>query len=103
MQQNTQPSKRTKFQGSQFATVVCWNPKKGKFLMINETKDRGWWLPGGHVDPGETFKAAAVRECKEEAEIDIELKGILSIEHILTADNIFEMYVVFYAEPINAE
>lgn len=57
-----------------------------------------YWLPGGKVDPGEDLKAAAIRETKEEAGIDVELTGILRIEYtphhglvsliIIVADNI---------------
>jgi len=36
-------------------------------------------LPGGRVDPGEKLSVAAIRECKEEAGIDIRLTGILTI------------------------
>jgi hypothetical protein len=35
----------------------------------------------GHVEPGEDFTQGAIRECKEEAGIDIVLKGILKIQH----------------------
>ena len=41
---------------------------------------------------------AAVRECKEEAGIDVELKGILKIDHGVKGDN-GRMRVIFYAEP----
>jgi len=37
------------------------------------------YITGGAVDPGETFSEAAVRETKEEAGIDVELKGILKV------------------------
>ncbi len=46
--------------------VVCRN-KNGKWLSVNESGGRGWWLPGGRVDPPEEFVAAAVRETIEEA------------------------------------
>ena len=29
-----------------FAVVVCRN-KEGKYLAVNETRNRGWWLPAG--------------------------------------------------------
>ena len=43
---------------------------------------------------------AAVRECKEEAGIDIELKGVLRVEHSVGYDDA-RMRVIFYAEPKN--
>ena len=52
-----------------FALVICRNPKTGQYLAVNETKNRGWWIPGGAVDAGETFRTAAMRECIEQAGI----------------------------------
>lgn len=54
--------------------------KQGKFLAVKEIGKRGWWLPGGKVDPPEDFITAAKREAKEEAGIDVEIKGVLRIE-----------------------
>ena len=71
--------------------------------MVNETKNRGWWIPGGAVDAGETFSVAAKRECLEEAGIDIELKGLLGIDYRLFNEAGFKMRVIFYAEPIDAD
>ena len=79
--------------------IICRNPKTGKFLAVNETKNRGWWIPGGAVDAGETFRMAAVRECMEEAGIDIELKGVIAVEHRLFSESGYKMRVIFYAEP----
>jgi len=50
------------------ALIVCRN-NEGKWLAVKETKNRGWWLPGGRVDPPESFFEAAIREVKEEAGI----------------------------------
>ena len=55
------------------------HPIHSKFLSIKETRNRGWWIPGGKVDPPEDIKLAAIRECKEESGIDVDLKGIISI------------------------
>ena len=79
--------------------VVCRN-SIGKFLAVNENNDRGWYLPGGKVDPPESFEQAAIRESKEEAKIDIVLKGVLKHEYNFIEDINFLRYkVVFYAEP----
>lgn len=48
--------------------------RKGKFLMgqrKNAHGDGTWSVPGGHLEYGETFEQTAVREAKEETNIDI--------------------------------
>ena len=47
-----------------FAVVVCRNID-GKWLAVKETHNRGWWLPAGAVEAGETFAQAAYRETLE--------------------------------------
>ena len=80
------------------ALIVCRN-NEGKWLAVNESKNRGWWLPGGRVDPPEDHYQAAVRETIEEAGIDAELKGVLRVEYATLKDNYQRFKVVFYAEP----
>ena len=70
-------------------------------MAVNETNDRGWWIPGGAVDAGQTFSMAAKRECLEEAGIDIELKGILGMDYQLFGKSNFKMRMIFYAEPVD--
>lgn len=39
-----------------------------EYLLVEASKVRGLWvLPKGHIEPGETIEAAAVREVEEEA------------------------------------
>ena len=95
---------RAEFRGYNFSLVICRHPVTEKYLAVNETNDRGWWIPGGGVHAGETFAQAAVRETKEEAGVEVQLKGILKIEHRSCdglAHPFYQMRVVFYAEPLN--
>ncbi|MDR4889790.1 NUDIX hydrolase [Fredinandcohnia sp. QZ13] len=52
------------------ATIVI--NENNEILLIKGPK-RGWEMPGGQVEEGESLKAAAIRETKEETGIDIEV------------------------------
>ncbi|MGN7408709.1 MULTISPECIES: NUDIX hydrolase [unclassified Sporosarcina] len=52
------------------ATIVINN--KNELLLIKGPR-RGWEMPGGQVEEGESLKEAAIRETKEESGIDIEI------------------------------
>jgi ADP-ribose pyrophosphatase YjhB (NUDIX family) len=61
------------------ALVICKNPATGKYLAVYEC-NQTWWVPGGRVDAPEAFTTGAIRECLEEAGINVDIKGILRIE-----------------------
>ena len=47
-------------------TVLCLIEDGDKILLQNRIKKdwRGYTLPGGHVEPGESFVDAVIREMK---------------------------------------
>eukprot|EP00618_Florenciella_parvula_P026299 CAMPEP_0119508982 /NCGR_PEP_ID=MMETSP1344-20130328/28422_1 /TAXON_ID=236787 /ORGANISM="Florenciella parvula, Strain CCMP2471" /LENGTH=180 /DNA_ID=CAMNT_0007545775 /DNA_START=127 /DNA_END=669 /DNA_ORIENTATION=+ len=83
--------------------VVCQHPATGCFLAVKESRGRGWWLPAGHVDRGQTFAEAARREALEESGLEVDLVGILGIEHTLKGppgeEEDARMRVIYYARP----
>jgi len=52
--------------------IIIWTPK-GIVLIERKNYPKGWALPGGFVDYGETIRQAAVREAKEETSLDVML------------------------------
>jgi 8-oxo-dGTP diphosphatase len=59
------------------ASVAVMN-SENKILLVKNWR-RGWEFPGGYVDEGESIKAAAIREVKEEAGIEIRLTKLCGI------------------------
>lgn len=60
--------------------------RDGSVLLVQRGKGAlvGLWsLPGGHIEPGETAKAAAVREVREETGVEAELEGLVDIHDVI--------------------
>lgn len=52
------------------ATIVLNDDNE---ILLIKGPRRGWEMPGGQVEEGESLKDAAIRETKEESGIDIEI------------------------------
>ena len=52
-------------------TAYCVAMKDGKFLMVYNPKRKGWEMPGGKIESGESVEEAARRECIEESGYDV--------------------------------
>lgn len=81
-----------------FSLVVCLQPATGLWLAVEESRNRGWWLPGGFVECGDNHYSTAIKETIEEAGIHVQVKGILRIENDMSVHG-GRQRVIFYAEP----
>ena len=54
-------------------TVLCLIQDGNRLLLQNRVKEdwKGYTFPGGHVEPGESFVDAVIREMKEETGLTI--------------------------------
>jgi len=85
-----------------FCFSLCLVRLGRRLLLVHERKHGGgWYIPAGAVEPNETFAEAARRETLEEAGIEIDLEGILQIEHRVIDGGRARMRVVFVARPID--
>ncbi len=81
------------------STAAIVQNKQGEILLIKGPR-RGWEMPGGQVEEGESLKAAAIRETKEETGIDIAALQFCGIFQNVESSI---CNALFIAEPIGGE
>lgn len=70
---------------------------KGKILLVQSKEGEQtsrWGPPAGHQELGETAEETAIRETKEETNLDVKLMGILQIGYFFYKEK--DYLVVFY-------
>jgi len=60
------------------ASVVLRN-HRGELLLLRRTDSGRWTIPTGALKKKETLIACAIRECREETGLEVELTGLVGI------------------------
>lgn len=61
------------------ADIILYDEQYGIVFIERVNPPLGYALPGGFIDMNESVETAAIREMKEETNLDIELIGILGV------------------------
>jgi phosphatase NudJ len=73
--------------------------KEDRFLVVHEaSRGQLWYLPAGRVEAEERLEDAACRETLEESGLNIELTGIVRVEHSVMPYGA-RVRVIFTARP----
>ncbi len=82
----------------------CIIIKDDKVLLVQNIKGKHWSFPKGHMEDGETEKETAIREVKEETNIDVKI--IDDKKYTITYrpnPNVIKDVHFFSARPVNKE
>jgi ADP-ribose pyrophosphatase YjhB (NUDIX family) len=81
--------------------------KDGKILLVQETTDNCWAMPGGWADVGDVPSEVAIRECKEESGFDvkpIKVIGVFDANRVGGKLEFFHAFkIIFLSELIGGE
>jgi 8-oxo-dGTP diphosphatase len=69
-----------RFATPRLAAGVLFRHADGRILLVKPTYKDGWEIPGGYVETGESPRAAAVREVREELGLDVDLADMLVLD-----------------------
>ena len=78
-------------------TVLCMVTDENGNILLQDRVDSSWpgvCFPGGHVEPGEAFTNAAIREVREETGLIIQDPRLCGVKQFQKDDG--TRYVVFF-------
>jgi 8-oxo-dGTP pyrophosphatase MutT (NUDIX family) len=84
-----------------FSLCVIQRESDRKFLVVQEHLHKGYYFPGGAIDPGEDPATAGKRETAEEAGVEVDITGILRMEYS-PARRHCRVRFIFYGNPKDA-
>lgn len=78
-------------------TVLCLIHKGDNYLLQDRMKEdwKGYTLPGGHIEPGESIVEAVIREMKEETGLEIKQPHLCGVKQFPIEGG---RYIVFLFE-----
>ncbi|MGV8169595.1 MAG: NUDIX hydrolase [Candidatus Nanoarchaeia archaeon] len=80
---------------------------EGKFLLGKRNKENAkdfWIIPGGGVEFGEKIEDAAVREIKEETNLDVEITRFIGFNEVINVPGKYHSVIFFFlAKPVHTE
>lgn len=80
------------------AGCVVRNPE-GQVLLIKRDEGRGWTIPGGAAEAGETPVQAAARETFEEAGIEVAVDGLVGV---YSFGQTYDLMFVYTGHPLGS-
>jgi 8-oxo-dGTP diphosphatase len=72
---------------------------EGKFLLAERNKENynGYWIiPGGGVEFGETIQNAALREIKQETNLDVDIIKLIGHKEVINVPGNYHSVVFYY-------
>lgn len=67
---------------------VLVRDEAGRVLLLQRTDNGLWTIPTGGLKKGETIRECAVRECREETGVQVEVTGLVGV--FTTPDHVIE-------------